>query len=80
MRDFTPTSPVLERAISLSERLMWAASWGQVLHRIARMVMPAPGQSYAELLGVYHVRLRRILSGAVTWRAASGRPPDDRQR
>jgi hypothetical protein len=80
MRDFTPTSPVLERATSLSERLMWAGSRRQTLHRMIRMVIPPPSESFGALLEVYHVRLRRLLTGAVSWRAAPGKSPDDRRR
>jgi hypothetical protein len=73
VRDFTPTSPVLERATSLSERLMWSGSRWQTLHRMMRMVIPPPGRSFPVLLELYHVRLRRLLTGAVSWRAGSGR-------
>jgi hypothetical protein len=78
--DFTPTAPVLERATSLSQRLMWAGSPRQLLSRMLRMVVPPPGRSFSELLAIYHGRLRKLLTGAVSWRAAGGKSRGDRGR
>ena len=62
---FTPTSPVLQRDTSLSQRLMWARGWLGVVRRVWTFVRPLRGASPRVMLRNYHSRLWRIVTGSV---------------
>ena len=72
----TSTSQLLVDGFSLTQRLMWAKGWRQVARKLGTMVLPRPELSLRESVRVYHVRLRRLISGRVTWRARTGGPTD----
>lgn len=69
--EFTPTAPILDDRVSIAERLMWATSIGDVLRLVARWALPYPGGNAAEAMRLYQGRLRRLITGRVSW----GRPP-----
>jgi hypothetical protein len=73
----TPATPLLQERVSLAERLMWAAGPWQLLRRMALMVAPPSGLSLSSLADVYRGRLRRLLTGRVSWR--QGRAPGSDQ-
>jgi hypothetical protein len=62
---FTATSRVLEDRFVLADALMWAASGPQVVRSVANWMNPLPGRPWREVVGLYHSRVRRLLSGRV---------------
>ena len=66
---FTPVSPILAKGTSLSERLMWAVGWRDVLRRVWAMVTPPATMTRRDTLNVYRSRVLRVLTGGVRWRA-----------
>jgi putative nucleotidyltransferase-like protein len=64
---FTLTSPILEDRFLPAENLMWATSGRDLVRYAAKWVNPVPGRPWREVVDLYHSRLRRLLSGRVSW-------------
>lgn len=62
----TPTSDIVERGVSMSQRLMWATTPLQVARRLAALVAPQPDADLRLVLAAYAGRARRFVSGHVT--------------
>ncbi len=66
--ELTPATPILHEQVSFAERLMWEPGIIGVVRRVVEMFLPARGVSLAEILFVYRSRVRRLLTGRVSWR------------
>ena len=63
----TPTCPILEERRDVAERFMWTANGREVVQRIAHWLNPVPGAPWRDIRDLYHGRVRRLLSGRVSW-------------
>jgi hypothetical protein len=72
----TPTAPVLERRVSLGERLLWVSGVTPTLRRLWLMVAPPADGPARDAARVYHDRIVRLLSSGVGVRIGRT-PPDD---
>jgi hypothetical protein len=63
----SPTRPILEDRLVVSETLMWVTTPAQLIQSIAHWVNPLPGRPWRQMLGLYYSRVRRLLSGRVSW-------------
>lgn len=66
VKRLTPTSSIVERGVSMSQRLMWATTPLQVARRLAAFVAPQPEADLRLVLAAYAGRARRFVTGHVT--------------
>ena len=67
----TATAPILPDQVVLSDRLMWCTSPRDLLWKASVWLRPAPSGTWRDALRVYHMRLRLLLGGRVSWGLSS---------